>query len=248
MGEQQRSEPAASRPSRAGLKWAAISVVVGMLLAGAAVYVGWSNVGDWTKRKIVDTGKQQGIILELNDIDVSLGNLHLREARARLEGVTGITAYLQSVDVGLSQLKPNRIQIDGVILQAVGPPLDLARAVRAWQSRHPAQAASNAPPKPEHLHTKVTWQAAINSPPFLELEGVKLSPIAKPYGPIGNDLAITAAHAEVGAFNLSPLSAALHIEPESVEVGLGATEWNGATLRGGWKDQSNADELHLSFC
>ncbi len=76
---------------------------------------------------------------------------------------------------------------------------------------------------------------------------MKVSRIAKPYGPIGDDLAITAEHAEVGTFNLSPLSAALHIEPESVEVGLGATEWDRITLHGGWKNQLNADELHLSF-
>jgi len=243
MGEFQSSGPVVSRPSRTGLKWAAFAVVVGIFLVGVAVYIGWTNAGDWTKRKLVDTAKQQGIILELNDIDVSLSNLHLREARARLEGVAGITAYLQGIDIRLLKFKPNRIQIDGIILQAVGQPLGLMRAVRAWQSRHPAQP----PPKPEIQHTKVTWQEAINSPPFLELDGVKLSPIAKPYGPIGDDVAVTAERAEVGAFNLSPVSAVLHNEPESAEIGLGATEWNGATLRGGWKSQLNADELHLSF-
>ena len=247
MGEQQRSGQAAVGTSRARLKWAATAVVAGIGLASISAYVGWSNAADWVKRKLVDTAKQQGVILELNDIDVSLSNLHLREARARLEGVEGVTAYLQSIDIGLSQFTPNRIQLGGVILQSVGAPLDLMRAVRAWQSRHPSQAASDALPKPEIKHAKVTWQETINSPPFLELDGVKLTPIAKPYGPIGDDLAMTAEHAEVGTFNLSPMSAALHIELESIEIGLGATEWNGAALRGGWKNQVNADELHFSF-
>jgi hypothetical protein len=247
MGEHQRSGPTASKPSRAGLKWAAVTVVGGFVLASVALYVGWSNAGDWTKRKLVDTAKQQGVILELNDIDVSLNKLHLREARARLEGVDGVTGYLQSVDIGLSRFKPNRIQMDGVIVQVVGQPLRLVGAVRAWQSRHPAKAAVDAPPKPEIRHAKITWQEATNSPPFLELDGVKVSNIAKPYAPIGNDLAIVAEHAEVGAFNLSPLSAALHIEAESIEIGLGATEWDAVSARGGWKNQLYGDELHLSF-
>ncbi len=166
MGENQRSKPGESKPSRTGLKWAAIAAVAGIALVSVALYVGWSNAGDWCKRKLIDTAKQQGLVLELNDIDVSLGGLHLREARARLEGVEGVTTYLQNVDIGLSHFKPSRIQMDGVIVRTIGQPVMLLAAVRAWQAKHPVQTILDVLPKPEIRHAKFTWQDAINSPPF----------------------------------------------------------------------------------
>ena len=211
------------------------------------MYFGWSKVCEWVKQHVVDAAKLQGLVLELSEIDMSLQGIHLRDARARLEGVEGLTAYLQNVDVDLSGFKPSRVQIGGVLVQTVGSPLDLKRAVQAWQSRHPAPATASAPAKPEIRNLKITWQALLNTAPFLELDEVTFAAVAKPYGPSGDDVAVKAEQARVGALRPTPLVVLIHNEAESVEIGLGGTTWDGLTVRGGWKSQLNGDELHVSL-
>ncbi len=247
MGENEMPQPAAPRPSRAGLKWAAAAVALGVAAAAGAAYLGWAHVGAWVKQQVVATAKQEGILLELNNIEGSLSHIQLRNARASLPGVPGLTATVETIDIGLSRFKPNRIQINGARLQLVGPPLVLMGAIQSWQSKYPATASLSVPPIPEIKNIQITWQEALNSPPFLQLKGVTFATIAQPYGPIGQDFAVTAQNAQVGTFSISPLAAAIHTEAESAEIGLGATKWDGLTVRGGWRKQLNADELHLSF-
>ena len=247
MGEGEQANPTAARSGRAGLKWAALGAVVGMLAIAAAAYVAWQRVEGWTRQQVIDAARAQGVILEIDAAEVSFNTVHLREARARLEGVEGLTGYLQVVDIAISGLKPRHVQIEGLIVRAVGSPLRLMNAVQAWQARHPAPASSDATPTTEIKQTKLTWQESGEAPPFVVLDGVTFGAIAKPYGPLGKDFSIEAERAQAGAFSLAPFAAAVHAEPESIEVGLGAKQWEGVTARGGWKNQLAADELHLSF-
>jgi len=158
-----------------------------------------------------------------------------------------MTAYLQSVDIGISGFKADHIQIEGVIVQAVGSPLELMGAVWAWKARHPAQASSNVTPKTAIKKSKFTWQETAEAPPFLVMDGVTFGSTPKPYKPTGEDFVIEAERAQAGAFAIQPLAAVVHAEPESLEIGLGAKQWDGLTVHGGWTNQLNADELHLSF-
>ena len=247
MGETETMVPAPAGPSRAGLKWAAAAVVLCVAGVTLAVYYGWSSVSGWTKHQVVNTAMQQGVVLELSDVEVSLNNIHLREARASLEGVEGLTAYLQSVDIDMSWFKPTRMQIEGVVLQLEGPPLGLAVALRSWQSRYPATASLSVPPIPEFENIKITWQPTANTAAFVELDKVTFEPITQPYAPIGQDIAVMAERAQVGTVSIAPLAAAVHSQADSVEVGLGSTKWEDVTARGGWKNQASADELNLSF-
>jgi hypothetical protein len=245
MGEDRNVSPAAKRPRGALLKWAAFTLVAGLLaIAGCALYV-WDRLGEWLRQQVVDAARQQGVVLELPNLEFSLSGVHLRDARAKLEGVTELTAYLQSVDIAVSGFKPNHIDVDGILVQAVGSPLSLGNAVRAWQARHPT--VLSAMPKTNVGKTRFTWQEASNSSPFVVLDGVAVGKVAKPYGPVGDDACIEAERAEVGAYAMAPLVAVIHVEPQSVEVGLGAKQWEGVSARGGWKSQPNANELHLSF-
>jgi len=136
-----------------------------------------------------------------------------------------LTAYLQTVDVGLSGFKPNRIQIEGVVVQASGSPLDLRRAVQAWRSRHSAPAAFNVPPKPEIRNIKFTWQALANTAPFLELNGVTFSEPAKPYGPIGEDVAVRLNARKWVSLVWLRLRLWFTMKRSPVEIGLGGTDW-----------------------
>ena len=247
MDSSERSVPAALASSRVWLKWAAVIVVVGLTLAAAAVFVVLSNVSNWAKQKIIDTAKDQGVVLQLSEVDVSFTLLRLRDARAQLEGVDGITAYLKDVDVGITGFKPNSIQVQGLIVQTVGPPLALRRAFLSWQDRHEPAASLNVPPKPQIKNIKITWQETLGTPPFLQLEDVTLSAIEQPYRPIGQDIALRAERAQVGSFSIAPLLLALHNEADSIEIGLGANRWEGLTVRGGWMNRPDADELHVSF-
>ncbi len=228
---------------RSGLKWAAALVGVMLLLAAGTLAFINANIADWTKRLVVDRAKQQGIILELSDVDVSLSAIHLREARARLDGVAGLTIYLQSVDLSLLGLKLDRIRLKGAIVQAVGAPTQLLNDVRAWQAKHPLDSAM---PKPEIGKAKLTWQETLDGPPFVELDNVTFVSSAKPLGPLGQDISIQAEHAQVGAYALAPFAAAVHSELDSLEIGLGSTQWESMTARGGWRKQPTGDELHVS--
>ncbi len=247
MGEDRNESPAAKRPRGGVLKWAAFAVVAGLLaMAGCALYV-WDRLGEWLKQQIVNAARQQGVALELPNIEFSLSGVHLRDARAKLEGVADLTAYLQSVDIAVSGLKPDHIDVKGVLVQAVGSPLSLGNAVRAWQSRHPTAAAGSAAPRTNIGKTRFTWQQASGTSPFVVLDGVAVGKVAKPYGPVGDDACIEAERAQVGAYTIAPLVAVIHVEPQSGEVGLGAKQWDDVSARGGWKSLPNADELHLSF-
>ena len=247
MGEGDKSAAAAKQRGRSGLKWAALAALIGMAAIAAGAFFGWEFVESWTKQRVVNAARQQGVILEIDTVEVAFDAIHLREARASLEGVAGLTAYLQVVDIGISGFQPRHVQIEGLIAQAVGSPLQLMNAVRAWQSRHPAAAALGVTPKTEIKRTQLTWQESANDSPFLVLDGVRFGSIAKRYGPLGTDVSIEAERAQAGPFSLAPLAAVIHEEPESIEIGLGAKQWQGVTARGGWKNQLNADELHLSF-
>lgn len=247
MGAGDTSTPSARQRGHSGLKWAASATVIGLVAIAIGAYLFWERLGDWIKRQVVETALQQGVILQVDTVEVAFNAIHFREARASFEGVAGLTAYLQGVDIGISGFKPQHIQIAGLIVQAVGSPIQLMNAMWAWRSRHPAQASSSVTPKTEIKRTKLLWQESASASPFMVLDDVTFGAIAKPYGPLGNDFSIEAERAQAGAFSLAPFAAAVHAEPESIEIGLGATQWEGVTARGGWNNWLNADELHVSF-
>jgi len=244
MGNRARASSADSGSKRRKLKWAAVIVAIGLLACLSGVIVVVTHWDGWMKQRIVGVAKQRGMLLDLSDVEVSLNNVHLRDARARLQGVPGLTLYLANVDVSLTQLKPERIHVEGAVIQTVGTPMALLDNLRAWQSRHPWDSAT---PKPEIGKAKITWQESLQEPPFLALEGVTYAPSPKALGPLGQDMSLQAEHAQVGAYGVSPLLAVLHAEPDAIEIGIGATTWEAVAVRGGWKKQSNGDELHLSI-
>ena len=106
MGSHEGQGSVKSGSKRSRLKWAAAAVVLVFMAATGGLFIVSSNIGDWTKRQVIATARQQGLVLELNDVDVSLTNIHFRDARAVLEGVAGVTLYLQSVDIALHGWKP----------------------------------------------------------------------------------------------------------------------------------------------
>jgi hypothetical protein len=244
MGSHEGQGSVNSGSKRSRLKWAAAAVVLVLMAATGGLVIVSSNIGDWTKRQVIAAARQQGLVLELNDVDVSLTSIHFRDARAVLEGVAGLTLYLQSVDIALHGWKPVGIRVAGAIVQAVGAPTNLLNEVRAWQAKYPFDHATL---KPDIAKAKVTWQEALDGPPFLVLDGVTFASSAKPLGPLGQDFSIHAERAQAGAYGVAPLVAALHSEPEAIEIGIGSTEWESMTVRGGWKKQQVGDELHVSL-
>ena len=232
MGNNERPGSANSVPKTSKLKWAAVIAAVGLAAGGGALFLVGPGVGNWTRQRVIDAAKEQGIVLEVSETDISLDSIHLREARASLEGVPGLTAYLQSVDVSLAGLKPNRIKVGGLIVQAVGTPTGIMGNVRSWKSRHPAQSAT---PKTEIGKAKLTWQESLDGPAFLVLDNVTFAPVAKPLGPLGEELALRAENAQVGAYPMTPLIAVVHAETEAIEIGIGANQWENVIARGGWK-------------
>jgi len=243
MGNNERSVSANLGHKRSRLKWVAVGVGVSLLAGIGAMFLVGSQLENWTKQKVIDVAKEQGLLLEVSDAEISLNSVHLRDARASLEGVPGLTAYLQSVDITLSGLKADRIGVGGLIVQAVGTPTNLMASVRAWQSRHPSKGAK---PKTEIGRAKLTWQETLDGAPFVVLDGVTFAPVSKPLATIGDDVSFRAEQAQVGAYTTAPLSAAIHVEPDAIEVGIGAQLWESMAARGGWRKQPNGDELHFS--
>ncbi len=247
MGDKLQAVAGQGRSIRHRPRWLALVVVATLVTAVPLFFVGRRAISSYVEQQLVEQARAQGVILHLTAVKVSLGLIRIENAQAELEQVPGVTAAIASAQVTLSRFKPSRIQVTGVRVQAIGPPLELMRSLEAWRVRHATQLESAVPPQPEFENTQIIWRAAPDGPVFMQADDVALLSDSAVGAPKGRDWSVTAASARTGAYALKPLALALHYGTDDVEVGFGTAHMASAPVHCGWQRQPGADDFHVSF-
>jgi hypothetical protein len=220
-----------------------LGVLATLVVAVLLLTLGHSAAVNYADSKIVEQARQHGIIVHLTTTSVSASGVHLGKGRLELEGVNDVSATFDSADVTLQGLTPTKLAMLGLHLQAIGDPLVLKRSVDAWRAKYDKPSEPNALPRPELHNTQFTWSQAPQTPAFVHIDGLEFSQNAAD----ARLWSVTGSRAQVGAYYLEPLAVALQVEPNAVEVGLGATQLAAAVVRGGWRRETGSDDLHLQF-
>ena len=122
--------------SRSNLKAIAIGFSLLLLLAGGAVVTLVWMMDDLVSDRIVAEAKKRGFEVSLGSVDLSLGSVRLGDLRVSLIGVDGVSTQIDSLAVLFDGYQPQKLEAEGVRVQAVGEPLQLASQLMAWRDKY----------------------------------------------------------------------------------------------------------------
>ena len=247
MGQEQ-SAGGTSRSKASRRKWFAVTmVVVPLVTAALAWLVARPMLTDWARQQLLEQARDHGFILRVTEADYSLTSLRLRNPSVELRGVPGVTLAIQSAQIDLTRLRPTRLQLSAVRVQAVGAPLPLLQALEIWKAKYLTRLLQNTLPPPEVDDLQFNWRATMDGPALLRLDGVTWARSANATPATAVNGTLTAARVTAGSSTLRALSLAVHYTTDEIALGFGATQLESAPMRAGFQRQADADDLYLSF-
>jgi hypothetical protein len=163
-------EPAPGRRgSRSRLKIAFV-VVGGMLVVAALLAVlGHKRLATWY---VVREFRAQGVLIEPETIEVTVGMVRLRDTRFTLAGVSSVVGLVELIEVGIDGLKPAHVQLRGVGLEVQGAPNAVAIEFDQWERAHVR--ASSLPTKADAV--SLHWRERRQAVPWLSMHNAAIGP------------------------------------------------------------------------
>ena len=122
--------------ARSNLKVIAVGFALLLLLASGAVVTLVLMLDDLARDRIVAEAKKRGLDVSVGSVDVSLGSIRLGDLRVSAIGVEGLSTQVDSLSVLLDGFQPQKLDAEGVRVQAVGEPLKLANQLLAWREKY----------------------------------------------------------------------------------------------------------------
>jgi hypothetical protein len=122
--------PAPTRPRRRKAALVAIIMAAALFLGAAAVH---RPLARWY---ILRESRARGVELEFEEMSLGLEKIVLGRARARLEGVAGVSLGADEVKIALVDFAPSRVDARGVEVAIEGPIEDRVLGLRAWTREH----------------------------------------------------------------------------------------------------------------
>lgn len=146
-----------------------ILVVAGLLFAGVLVLglVVALWLPGYIEREAMRQIRERGLELSSYELEYGFGWVKLTNARGKLVDVKNLELSFKSIDVALDGQEPERIDLDGVDVQASGSAPTLALELAAWSKRFPR---SYALPLWAN-HVGVVWRPTAGAAPWLEITG-----------------------------------------------------------------------------
>jgi hypothetical protein len=222
-------------------------VAIGFFLVGATlagVYLGLRHVVTTTT---IEYAKVLGIALEPADVRFGPSFIQVLDSRFTALQVPGVGGTVRRIDVDLSGMRPTRVLLSGIAIDAHGDPDALRQAAqRYWEHVRPKAIAGQAtPPLPKvewrHLALNLTTgNALIPTAAVTELTVVANA------GPTHDETTIRTASTRVGALDLGPLEIAIRNQDGTFELGWGPTLFE-SSWRIAYRELTDAEQVKLSF-
>lgn len=146
LPETQPEGPAPTRPRRRKAALVAL-ITTGALVLGAAA--SYRPLARWW---ILREARARGVELEFSEMSLGLEKIVLSEARAKLDGVQGVSLRADAVTIALVDLQPSRLDGRGVQVAIEGPLEERIGALSAWTRAH-----DDAMRVPAAGDVRVTW-------------------------------------------------------------------------------------------
>jgi hypothetical protein len=144
-------------------------VIAGLLFTGVVVsgllVVLW--LPGFIEREAVREIRERGLELSSYELDYGFGWVRLANAKGKLVDVKSLDLSFKSIDVTLDGREPERIDIDGLGVQATGSAPTLALELAAWSKRFPQSYALPLWAK----GIEITWRPDAGAGPWLEIAG-----------------------------------------------------------------------------
>jgi len=203
---------------RALLLLGAALVVLFALAAGIAALF----VPRFIEREVVRRAREQGVELELGELDYGWQWAQVSHAKARLVGVGGLRIAFDRLLVDLDGTSVTKLDFDGVAVEADGSLPKLLLELGAWSKRFPTFYALPLAAR----GVGVEWRPEAGRPPFLVLKGGTASGAA-------GATSIAADTAEVAGKAVGRVGASWSKTASSIALGLGESDLAKAPLRVG---------------
>jgi hypothetical protein len=194
---------------------AALIVALGLALGLAALLI-----PRFIEREVVRRAREQGVELELGELDYGWEWAEVKKAKARLVGVKGLRIAFDQLIVDLDGTVPKRLDFTGVAVEADGSLPALALELGAWSKRFPDFYALPLSARA----VGVEWRPEPGRPPWLVLRrGTAVS--------AGGATSVATDQAELAGKNVGRVGATWSKTASSVTLGLGESELAKAPLR-----------------
>lgn len=197
-----------------------------LVLAGTSVALVALGAGAWfalpgfIEREVSERSREQGLTLSFGSLDFGWNWAELKQVKATLVGVDGLTLAIDRLHADLDVLKLERVDLSGVTLDAAGSLPALGLALGAWSKRYAT--AFSLPLFAENLGA--TWRPDPSEPAWLELTNGSVASTA------GGSI-VTAEHARLAGIDAGRVGAIWIPSATSVALGLGETDLARAPLR-----------------
>lgn len=186
------------------------------LLLGAVAFV---LVPRYITREAVRRAREQGIELELGELDYGWEWASISHAKARLVGVNGVVLRIDQLVVELDQTNVTRLDFAGLGVEADGSLPALLLDVSAWTKRFPSAYALPLSAR----QVSVAWRPEPGRP-WLEIEGATVA--TSPAGTV-----VVAEHTRVAGIDIGRSGTTWTATQSSVALGLGESELEKSPLR-----------------
>jgi hypothetical protein len=189
-------------------------------LLGASAAALWLALPAFVKGEVARRASEQGMTLSYDSLDFGWNWAELKQVKAKLIGVDGLTLAIDRLDTDLDVLKLERVDLTGVSVTATGSLPALGLALGAWSKRYAS--AFSLPLFAKNLGA--TWRPEPSEPPWLEITNGGVA--STPGGSI-----VTAEHAKVAGIDAGRVGATWIPSATSVALGLGESDLAKAPLR-----------------
>lgn len=231
-----------------------VRIVVALLTIACFVIGGTLTGAYLALRHIVTTtsleyAKALGVTLTPSEVRFGVDFVQLLDSRFVLLKVPGVTGTVRRVDadIDLWTLRPTRLFLSGVTVDAKGDPIVLEdSALRYWEQLRPKLPAG----KPGSSMPMVEWRhLALNlttGNALLPTVSVTELTIATGVGPTHDETAIRTATTKARGIDLGPLEIALRNQDGTLELGWGPTLLE-SKWRVAYRDLPGSAQVRLSF-
>src|SRR5262249_30562851 len=112
-----------------------------------------------------------GLDIDYESIDVHLSGVTLGKATIKLDGVPGLRARADAIDLDLGAWSLSRVEARPLVVVIAGGITERLAAIRAWSAAHPAIYRV---PNVSH-QVRIDWSERANQPPWLVITGGTLA-------------------------------------------------------------------------
>lgn len=220
-------------------------VAVSCFVLGGALTGAYLAVRHIVTNAAIDYAKALGIALEPAEVRFGLSFVQLLDCRMVALQIPGVHATVRRIDIDLSGLRPKRVLISGVNVEAEGDPVALKDAtLRYWEQFRPRVDSREVQlPRVEwqHLAVHVT-----TGNPLLPTLSITELTVETNVGPTRDETTIRTGTTRAGVLDLGALEFAFRYEDGGFEMGWGPTLLE-SSWRLAYRELGNAEELRFSF-